>query len=108
MEVEAALMVVLDLWRLEVAVEVEEVPVKDYSKTAKVVEAVEELMRIHSILVVEVEVLVAVRLLFCPWEEVAGASLMLADQALARVSVQAWEVLSSGLPADSVQLVPTP
>lgn len=93
MEVEAALMVVLDLWRLEVAVEVEEVPVKDYSKTAKVV---------------EVEVLVAVRLLFCPWEEVAGASLMLADQALARVSVQAWEVLSSGLPADSVQLVPTP
>ena len=93
MEVEAALMVVLDLWRLEVAVEVEEVPVKDYSKTAKVV---------------EVEVLVAVRLLFCPWEEVAGASLMLADQALARVSVQAWEVLSSGLPADSVQLVLTP
>ena len=86
-------MVVLDLWRLEVAVEVEEVPVKDYSKTAKVV---------------EVEVLVAVRLLFCPWEEVAGASLMLADQASARVSVRAWEVLSSGLPADSVQLVPTP
>ena len=93
MEVEAALMVVLDLWRLEVAVEVEEVPVKDYSKTAKVV---------------EVEVLVAVRLLFCPWEEVAGGSLMLADQASARVSVRAWEVLSSGLPADSVQLVPTP